>query len=47
MPLVTLDSSEPDLNIISDLTKDELCDIIKKLDRKTQIQIIELSKGQK
>lgn len=47
MPLVTLDSSEPDLNVISDLTKDELCDIIKKLDRKTQIQIIELSKGQK
>lgn len=45
MPTVSLNDSEPDLSAIKDLTKDNLFDIIGKLDRKTQIQIIELAKN--
>ena len=43
MPTVSLTSNEPDLSSLKDLTKDDLYDIISKLDRQTQIQVIELA----
>ena len=43
MPTISLTSNEPDLSPLKDLTKDDLYDIISKLDRQTQIQVIELA----
>lgn len=43
MPIVSLNNSKPDLSSLKDLTKDDLFDIITKLDRQTQIQVIELA----
>lgn len=43
MPTISLTSNEPDLSSLKDLTKDDLYDIISKLDRKTQIQVLELA----
>lgn len=42
MPMVDLDDSEPDLESLNDLSKDELLNIISKLDRKTQMKIINM-----
>ena len=43
MPTISLTNNEPDLSSLKDLTKDDLYDIISKLDRQTQIQVIELA----
>lgn len=43
MPTISLTSNEPDLSSLKDLTKDDLYDIISKLDRQTQIQVLELA----
>ena len=43
MPTVSLTNNEPDLSSLKDLTKDDLYDIISKLDRQTQIQVLELA----
>lgn len=43
MPIVSLNNSKPDLSSLKDLTKDDLYDIIVKLDRQTQIQVLELA----
>ena len=43
MPTISLTGNEPDLSSLKDLTKDDLYDIISKLDRQTQIQVLELA----
>lgn len=43
MPTISLTNNEPDLSSLKDLTKDDLYDIISKLDRQTQIQVLELA----
>lgn len=43
MPIVSLNNNKPDLSSLKDLTKNDLYDIIVKLDRQTQIQVLELA----